>query len=102
MSAFSTGMSQRQRRKGFVQLQSRRRPTDTTTFWRSEVTGCLGSRYALPPLVTLHDLTSDSVFAIQKCDPAPFYLFDEVSRGFQIAVTKVSTGHIIVCRSTQI
>ena len=24
-------------------------------------------------------LTQSSVFAIQKCDPAPFYLFDEVS-----------------------
>ncbi len=23
-------------------------------------------------------LTASSVFAIQKCDPAPFYLFDEV------------------------
>jgi hypothetical protein len=24
-------------------------------------------------------LTGASVFSIQKCDPAPFYLFDEVS-----------------------
>jgi hypothetical protein len=29
-------------------------------------------------VVTLRHLTPSSVFAIQKCDPAPFYLFDEV------------------------
>ena len=29
-------------------------------------------------MALLRYLTLFSVFAIQKCDPAPFYLFDEV------------------------
>ena len=29
-------------------------------------------------MTILRRLTSSLVFAIQKCDPAPFYLFDEV------------------------
>ena len=38
-------------------------------------TGSLRSNYLILPLGLRHSI----VFAIQKCDPAPFYLFDEVS-----------------------
>jgi hypothetical protein len=92
MLAISSGMSQRHRHKGFFQLQSRRGPSYTTTFWRTEVIGCLGPWYAFPQWLCLHDLTPESVFAIQKCDPAPFYLFDEVGQVFQIASTEDFTG----------
>lgn len=73
-------VSKRPCREGFFQLQSRRRPTYSATFWRSKVTGCLGTWRVFALIATFHYLTLFSVFAIQKCDPAPFYLFDEVRR----------------------
>ena len=71
-------MSKCSSRIGFVQLQGRRGTTHTATFWRSKVAGCLGTWLVLTSMIILRCLTSSLVFAIQKCDPAPFYLFDEV------------------------
>jgi hypothetical protein len=70
--------SKRPCHEGFVQLQNRRRPSYPATFWRSKVIGCLGTWRVLAFMTTLRHLNPFSVFAIQKCDPAPFYLFDEV------------------------
>jgi structural maintenance of chromosome 3 (chondroitin sulfate proteoglycan 6) len=67
-------------REGFFQLESRRGSTYTATFWRSKVSSCLGTWRVFALIATLRHLTLFSVFAIQKCDPAPFYLFDEVRR----------------------
>lgn len=36
------------------------------------------ARLTILILFALTDPLCDQVFAIQKCDPAPFYLFDEV------------------------
>jgi len=45
---------------------------------KSLVALALGAYFVLQ--ATFRYLTLFSVFAIQKCDPAPFYLFDEVRR----------------------
>lgn len=37
----------------------------------------LATGMSRPPFIK-HALTCILVFAIQKCDPAPFYLFDEI------------------------
>lgn len=40
--------------------------------------------------LAVHALTIAPVFAIQKCDPAPFYLFDEVTDLLAQAIKRVT------------
>jgi structural maintenance of chromosome 3 (chondroitin sulfate proteoglycan 6) len=37
------------------------------------------------------------IFAIQKCDPAPFYLFDEIDQALDAQHRIAVAGKIIVC-----
>jgi structural maintenance of chromosome 3 (chondroitin sulfate proteoglycan 6) len=39
---------------------------------------CLSFKFTIPPLTYLGLCALALVFAIQQCDPAPFYLFDEI------------------------
>ncbi len=72
--------SNAQTRLGFLQLESGRRLADTAIIWWSKVTRRSRNRSVrfLPYDSHALILSSRVVFAIQKCDPAPFYLFDEV------------------------
>ena len=67
---------------GIFQLQGRRGTTSTAIIRRPKIAGGTRNRYVVEPRWSesrrlLMKLLS-SVFAIQKCDPAPFYLFDEI------------------------
>jgi len=62
---------------GLVQLKGRWGPSDPATLRWSEISCCPCFRWSSFVFHTL-TLTDGLVFAIQKCDPAPFYLFDEV------------------------
>lgn len=35
------------------------------------------------------------IFAIQKCDPAPFYLFDEIDQALDAQHRKAVSGHCL-------
>ena len=48
-------------------------------------------------LCCVHGLTCVLVFAIQKCDPAPFYLFDEVGLDIVRPVPQSLTSPIDRC-----
>lgn len=37
------------------------------------------------------------IFAIQKCDPAPFYLFDEIDQALDAQHRKAVSGKILIC-----
>lgn len=39
----------------------------------------------------------DTVFAIQKCDPAPFYLFDEIDANLDAQYRTAVAGKYISC-----
>lgn len=37
------------------------------------------------------------IFAIQKCDPAPFYLFDEIDQALDAQHRKAVSGKMLKC-----
>lgn len=41
------------------------------------------------------------IFAIQKCDPAPFYLFDEIDQALDAQHRKAVSGKVLVYTNIQ-
>ncbi len=79
---------------GVVQLKGRWGPSDPAALRWSEISCCPCFRCSSFVFHAL-TLTDGLVFAIQKCDPAPFYLFDEVMDNVTVESMNWSTCRLM-------